>query len=110
MARGPVRLLGFGLEGFALVQYVEHDVFNGRRKAADGFAHCSAAQGVLHVFKVGVEVVGVAPAANELVKSDVADEGGAEGITFGDEGSVVHVVFLWVKLFKLLKSHELLVP
>lgn len=79
-------------------------------RAADGFAHCSAAQGVLHVFKVGVEVVGVAPAANELVKSDVADEGGAERITFGDEGSVVHVVFLWVKSFKLLKSHKLLVP
>lgn len=77
MARGPFQLLSFGLEGFALVQHVEHDVFDGRGKAADGFAHRSAAQGVLHVLKVPLEVVGVASAGDELVKRDVADECGA---------------------------------
>lgn len=47
MARGPFQLLGFGLEGFALVQHIKHDVFDGGGKRPDGFFHRSAAQGVL---------------------------------------------------------------
>ena len=46
---------------FALIQHIKHDVFDGRGKVADDLSHRPAAQGALHVFKVGVEVVGVHP-------------------------------------------------
>ena len=57
----PFQLLSFGPEGFALIQHIKHDVFDGRGKVADDLSHRPAAQGALHVFKVGVEVVGVHP-------------------------------------------------
>ena len=43
----PFQLLGFGPEGFTLIQHIKHDVFDGRGKVADDLSHRPAAQGIL---------------------------------------------------------------